>query len=400
MGLFAMPSLGADMEAGRLSEWLVAPGDVVKRGDVVAVVETQKGAIEVETFEAGTVQRLIARIGEDLPVGAPMALILAEGEATPPDVTAATLPAATLPAASVVAEAVQAPRPADLPGRMAGADGVAASPAARARAQALGIDLSQITGRGPEGAILLADVEAAALSATKAGKAPRAQLRPAPGAEMRRAIAAAMTRSKQTIPHIYLSQTIDIQNVMDRLNGWNAERPPAERILPGAVFLRATARAAVDVPQINGHWVDDAFAPADAVNLGVAIALRGGGLVAPAMMSVETLTLPQVMEGMRDLVTRARAGRLRASEMTKGTLTLSSLGETGAEAMAGVIFPPQVALVGIGAPHVRPWVVGRAVEPRVLITLTISADHRALDGRLVSRFIAAFETHLHSPEGP
>jgi pyruvate dehydrogenase E2 component (dihydrolipoamide acetyltransferase) len=156
----------------------------------------------------------------------------------------------------------------------------------------------------------------------------------------------------------------------------------------------------VDVPQINGHWIEDAFAPARAVNLGLAIALRGGGLVAPALMSAETLTLPQVMEGMRDLVTRARAGRLRASEMTMGTLTLSSLGETGAEAMTGVIFPPQVALIGIGAPHVRPWVVGRAVMPRRLITLTVSADHRALDGRLVSRFIAAFETHLHSPEEP
>jgi pyruvate dehydrogenase E2 component (dihydrolipoamide acetyltransferase) len=395
MGLFAMPSLGADMEAGQLVEWLVAPGDVVRRGDVVAVVETQKGAIEVETFEAGTVQRLIATIGQDLPVGAPMALILAEGEAAPPD-----LPAAALPEAAVHAEAVQVPPPADLPARRARTDGAAASPAARARAQALGIDLSQITGKGPGGAILLADVEAAALSATRPARAPRADVRPAPGAEMRRAIAAAMTRSKQTIPHVYLSQTIDIQDVMDRLNGWNAQRPPAERILPGAVFLRAVARAAVDVPQINGHWVDDAFAPADAVNLGVAIALRGGGLVAPAMMSVDTLTLPQVMEGMRDLVTRARAGRLRASEMTMGTLTLSSLGETGAEAMTGVIFPPQVALVGIGAPHVRPWVVGRKVEPRVLINVTVSADHRALDGRLVSRFIAAFETHLQSPEGP
>ncbi|WP_375569338.1 dihydrolipoamide acetyltransferase family protein [Seohaeicola saemankumensis] len=395
MGMFTMPSLGADMEAGQLVEWLVAPGDVVGRGDVVAVVETQKGAIEVETFEAGTVQRLIATIGQDLPVGAPMALILAEDEAAPPD-----LPAVALPAATLDNDAKQGPPPADLPVRKAGVVGAAASPAARARAHALGIDLSQITGQGPDGAILLADVEASALSATKPAKTPRGDIRPGPGTEMRRAIAAAMTRSKQTIPHVYLSQTIDIQDVMDRLNGWNAQRPPAERILPGAVFLRATARAAVDVPQINGHWVDDGFAPAQTVNLGVAIALRGGGLVAPAMMSVETLTLPQVMAGMRDLVTRARAGRLRASEMTKGTLTLSSLGETGAEAMTGVIFPPQVALVGIGAPHVRPWVVGRTVKPRVLITLTVSADHRALDGRLVSRFIAAFETHLHSPERP
>ncbi|MDX5381862.1 MAG: 2-oxo acid dehydrogenase subunit E2 [Rhodobacterales bacterium] len=395
MGLFAMPSLGADMEAGRLAEWLVAPGDVVRRGDVVAVVETQKGAIEVETFEAGTVQRLIATIGQELPVGAPMALILAEGETAPSDV-----PAVALPEPTMDNDAEQGPPPADLPEDKPRVHGAAASPAARARAQALGIALSQITGHGPDGAILLADVEAAALAAIEPAQGPRADVRPGPGTEMRRAIAAAMTRSKQTIPHVYLSQTIDIQDLADRLNKWNAARVPAARILLGALFLRATARAAVDVPQINGHWVEDAFVPGDSVNVGVAIALRGGGLVAPAMMSVDTLTLPQVMAGMRDLVTRARAGRLRASEMTKGTLTMSSLGETGAEAMTGVIFPPQVALVGIGAPHVRPWVVGGAVEPRLVINLTISADHRALDGRLVSRFIAAFETHLQSPEGP
>lgn len=397
MGLFTMPSLGADMEAGQLVEWLVAPGDTVRRGDVVAVVETQKGAIEVETFESGRVDRLIATIGQELPVGAPMAVILAQGEADPDADSQAVSPAA--PAAPAVGEPRAAPPSAiALPEVGALGEGVRASPAARARARALGIDLGGLAGRGPGGAILLADVEDAARAARDTGVAPNSGVRPAPGAEMRRAIAAAMTRSKQTIPHVYLSQSIDIQDVMDRLKQDNAARPPDARILPGAVFLRATARAAVDVPDINGHWVEDGFRPADTVNAGFAIALRGGGLVAPALMGAETLSLSQTMQGMRDLVSRARAGRLRVSEVTMGTLTLSSLGETGAEAMTGVIFPPQVALIGIGAPQVRPWVVAGAVVPRLLITLTVSADHRAVDGRQVSRFIAAFETHLHSPE--
>lgn len=397
MGLFTMPSLGADMEAGRLVEWLIAPGDVVRRGDVVAVVETQKGAIEVETFEAGTIQRLIATIGQELPVGAPMALIMAEGK-TAPEHQAAEV-ALALPESGFSTEGTPPP---DAPPAPAGpAKTVRASPAARMRAGELGIALSGLAGRGPGGAILLADVEAIkppAGSTSGKRKELGTEGRPAPGAEMRRAIAAAMSRSKQTIPHIYLSQTIDIQDVMDRLTEWNAARPPAERILPGAIFLRAAARAAVEVPEINGHWAEDGFRPSSTVNAGFAIALRGGGLVAPAVIAAETLSLPQVMDRMRDLVARARAGRLRASELTMGTLTVSSLGETGAEAMAGIIFPPQVALIGIGAPHVRPWVVGQEVKPRLLITLTVSADHRAVDGRQVSRFIAAFETHLQGPE--
>jgi pyruvate dehydrogenase E2 component (dihydrolipoamide acetyltransferase) len=216
--------------------------------------------------------------------------------------------------------------------------------------------------------------------------------------EMRKAIAAAMTRAKQTIPHFYLSETIDVQPAIDFLAERNADRPPTERVLLGALFVRATCRAAAKVKTMNGHYVDGVFRPAEAVNPGVAVALRGGGLVAPALMDGLSLDLDQTMSGMRDLVTRARAGRLRSSEMTEGTITVSSLGETGAEAMIGVIFPPQVALVGIGAPHERPWIVDGAVVPRKVVTLTMSADHRVSDGRQVARFIAEFETQMQDPE--
>ncbi|MDJ0992730.1 MAG: dihydrolipoamide acetyltransferase family protein [Dinoroseobacter sp.] len=400
MGVFVMPSLGSDMESGTLVEWTIKPGDTVKRGDVVAVVETQKGAIEIEIFEDGTVSELTAELGRELPVGAPLAVILKPGEVppAPPSPPKAQVsessPASArgldpVPVASDTAPPLSPPR-ATHP------DASAVSPAARVRARERGLDLGTLSGSGPGGAILLRDVDAAEKAAAIPTSNP---LRTgSPIAEMRKAIAAAMTRAKQTIPHFYLSETIDVQPAINFLAERNADRLPAERVLLGALFVQATARSAAKVKSVNGRYADGAFQPSSTVNVGVVVALRGGGLVAPALMDVRSLDLDQTMAGMRDLVSRARAGRLRSSEMTEGTITLSSLGETGAEAMTGVIFPPQVALVGIGAPHIRPWVVGGAVVPRSVVTLTISADHRVSDGRQVARFITEFETLMQDPE--
>ncbi|WP_323772237.1 dihydrolipoamide acetyltransferase family protein [Antarctobacter sp.] len=383
-----MPSLGSDMDSGRLVEWLIAPGDTVSRGDVVAVVETQKGAIEIETFEAGSVQELIAPLNADLAVGAPLAIILAEGEAAPKAATSSqpeapdqsAVPVSTAPVAVPTAPApTTGPHP--------------ASPAARKRAAELGIDLAGLTGTGPGGAILLGDLE------KTAPEAPTPRPATDLADEMRKAIAAAMTRSKQTIPHFYLSQTIDIDPAMRFLENHNAGQPPAGRVLLGALLVRAASLAASQVPEVNGHYTDErGFVPSDAVNPGVAIALRGGGLVAPALLDAANLTLAETMAGMRDLVGRARAGRLKASEMTRGTITISSLGESGAEAMTGVIFPPQVAVVGLGAPQLRPWIVDGDLVPRHVVTLTLSADHRVSDGRSAARFVTAFETLLKDPE--
>jgi pyruvate dehydrogenase E2 component (dihydrolipoamide acetyltransferase) len=400
MGVFVMPSLGADMEAGTLVEWLVKPGDAVKRGDVMAVIETQKGAIEIEIFQAGTVTELLADLGQQLPVGAPLATVLADGEAPTPAADAAPTPepAPEVPPREPVAAPVPPPPEVSTQPEAPGADVIApppdalrASPAARQLAQKLGVDLSTLKGTGPGGAILLADVEYAAPDK------PRAKASPVE--EMRKAIAAAMTRAKRTIPHFYLSETIDVDPAIAFLEARNEGVPPSERLLLGALFVRATVLAATKVKVMNGHYSEDrGFVPSEVVNPGIAIALRGGGLVAPALMDAAPMTLEATMKGMRDLVTRARAGRLRGSEMTEGTITISSLGETGAEAMTGVIFPPQVALVGLGAPHLRPWVVDGAVVPRHVVTLTMSADHRVSDGRQVARFIAEFENLMQRPE--
>ncbi len=398
MGVFTMPSLGADMESGTLVEWTVAPGDTVKRGDIVAVVETQKGAIEIEIFEEGTVCELKAELGEKLPVGAPLAVILKPGEAPPGPAPAAALKTtadAPLPPETTEPQKTDvAPVAASVP--HLGAFPLA-SPAARVRAHELGIDLAMLTGSGPGGVIVLGDVDGKAPPAPQAVETPRQK--GAPMEEMRKVIAAAMTRSKQTIPHFYLSETIDVDPAIRFLEDRNADLPPTERILLGALFVRAATMAAGKVKVMNGHYSEETgFQPSQTVNPGVAVALRGGGLVAPALMDGSAMTLEETMAGMRDLVARSRAGRLRSSEMTMGTITISSLGDTGAEEMTGVIFPPQVALVGLGAPHLRPWVVDGAVVPRHVVALTVSADHRVSDGRQVARFIAAFQDAVKKPE--
>jgi pyruvate dehydrogenase E2 component (dihydrolipoamide acetyltransferase) len=165
----------------------------------------------------------------------------------------------------------------------------------------------------------------------------------------------------------------------------------------GALFQWAIARAAAAVPEMNGHFSDGAFRPVAAVHAGVAIALRGGGLIAPAIHDAQGMSPDQIMAEMRDLVACARSGRLRSSEMTDGTITVSSKGDTGADTLTGVIYPPQVALVGFGAPQRRPWIVGEAIMPRMVVTVTLSADHRVSDGRRATRFLAEIDRHLQSP---
>lgn len=383
---FRMPSLGADMEAGTLVEWLAKPGDRVKRGDIVAVVETQKGAIEIEVFDAGVIDRLLSEPGSKVPVGAPLALIREQGEA--PSAPAAP-PVATPPAAVPM----PAPPPIAAPAQPRPALHVRISPAARRLAASRGVELAGMAGTGPGGAIQLADVEAAAAGVTQPG-------RPAAVAftQMRAAIAAAMSRSKREIPHYYLCDTVDLQPASDWLARANAERPPERRLLMGALFLKATALAARDFPEFNGHFEEGAFHAAAAVHIGVAVAIRGGGLAAPAIHDASDLSLEDLMAAMRDLVGRVRAGRFRSSEIADPTLTVSNLGERGVETLFGVIYPPQVAIVGFGKPAVRPWVVDGRLAGRTVVTITLAADHRVSDGHRGALFLADIGRRLQTAE--
>lgn len=394
MSLFTMPSLGADMEDGRLVEWLVKPGDRVAKGDVVAVVETQKGAIEIEIFAAGEVAELLAEPGQRLPVGAPLARLTEAGAPVAPAPQAPALQA-TAPAPPVPTPPA-APAPAPVAPEPRGA--VLASPAARARMAELGITLT--VGSGPGGAVLLADVERQAQA-----KAPTEPTPPGPKhkpgldmAEMRRAIAAAMARAKREIPHYYLTHDIDLQTAQDWLTARNADRTPDRRLLMGALLIRATVRALARCPELNGRYEAEPYAPAPAVHCGLAIALRGGGLIAPAILNAETRDTDALMDAMRDLVARTRAGRLRNSELTQGTITVSSLGETGVDALLGVIYPPQVALIGFGTPRVKPMIDDGLVQPRLAVTVSLAADHRVSDGRRGAAFLAEIDRLLQEPD--
>lgn len=399
MSVFTMPSLGADMEEGKLVEWLVKPGDRVAKGDIVAVVETQKGAIEIEIFEAGEIGTLLAGPGQTLPVGAPLARLVTSDEGTPPVVPE---PPRELPKPAerhTPAQKMAAVLPADTVGP------ALASPAARTRAAELGVFLDAVTGSGPGGAVLLADVERIAQVGPEAAPEPAKDDRTKgkPGldmVEMRRAIAAAMSRSKREIPHYYLSHEIDLQAAQNHLTALNADRTPDRRLLMGALLIRATVKALAKAPELNGRFEADPYAPSIAVHCGLAVALRGGGLIAPAILDAQGLDADAIMTAMRDMVARTRAGHLRNREITQGTITISSLGETGVDALFGVIYPPQVALVGFGTPRLRPMVHDGTLQPRLAVTATLAADHRVSDGRRGALFLAEIDRLLQEPEIP
>jgi pyruvate dehydrogenase E2 component (dihydrolipoamide acetyltransferase) len=392
-----MPSLGPDMEAGTLVEWLVKPGDWVKRGDVVAVVETQKGAIEVEIFQTGQIEQILVDLDSKVPVGTPLARIRTEGEAklgvaapSPPP-TAPAAPAAVPPVARVPV------RPPPLPVAVApsAAGRALASPAARRLAEAQGIDLSTVTGSGPAGAITYADVERClgkAVAPPERKRAPWLDLD-----AMRTAIAAAMARSKREIPHYYLEHQVDVTACEQWLTQINAARPPDSRLLIGALTIKAVALAARRFGAFNGFFRENKFEPAQAVHVGVAISIRGGGLAAPALHDADRLSLDELMNRMRDLVQRTRAGRIRSSEIAEPTITVSSLGERGVDAVFGVIYPPQVAIVGFGKVVARPWIVDGAIGPRSVITMTLAADHRVSDGHAGALFLAEIGKLLQEP---
>ncbi len=390
---FRMPSLGADMEAGTLVEWLIKPGDEVQRGQVVAVVETQKGAVDVEIWEAGTVDKLVVETGRKVPVGELLALLRTAGEA------AATVP--ETPAAAATPQAATAPAIVAAAPPRAAATVVSArqrvAPAARKLAEELGVDIAAVQAAEPGAVISRADVERAAQAKTPIPTVAKAAA-PDWHAQMRMAIAAAMSRSKREIPHYYLATDIDVTAVSSWLETENLKRSVTERLLPVVPFMKAVALALREVPELNGFWSDGAARPSAAVHLGMAIAMRGGGLVAPAIHDADRKSLDQLMAELRDLITRVRSGRLRSSEMSDPTVTFTNLGEQGVEGVFGVIYPPQVAIVGLGRISERPWVEGGAVVVRKVATATLAADHRASDGHRGGLFLAALDRLLQQPE--
>jgi pyruvate dehydrogenase E2 component (dihydrolipoamide acetyltransferase) len=342
-----------------------------------------------------------------------MATFLEQGEAAPPAEAAAATARPAAPAASPPARPVSSATADAAVIQAAITTHKPSSPAARQRARELGIDIEQVQGSGPHGVIIIADVDKAA-AGTAAPHPPPAPSPPAPPAppaaildrraEMRKAIAAAMARSKREIPHYYLGEAICMHKALDWLTSYNARHSVTERILMSALQLKAVALCLRHFPELNGYWRDDAFQPATGIHVGVAISLRQGGLIAPAIHDVDQKPLPELMLALSDLVTRVRSGSLRSSEMSDATVTVTNLGEQGVESVFGVIYPPQVALIGFGRLNARPWVEDKAIamQPVVtvqpVVTASLAADHRVSDGHRGARFLAALNEALQYPE--
>lgn len=439
MAEFRMPSLGADMDAGILALWKVKPGDQVKRGDVIAEVETAKGVIEIEIFEDGIVDQIFVEVGKKVPVGEVLARICSEGEltmpVTPKRVEVESKPAEAPPPTAVTA--ASSPQPvATAP--VSAAERTRISPLAAKVALELGVDIHTIHGSGPGGAISRADVERAAQArkaevqaappvavpapvlekpaaplpiqpAAPLEEAVKPAMPPAPVVEekkpamdfqtaMRQAIAAAMARSNREIPHYYLETRVDMSRALRWLEEENQKRSIKDRLLPVLLLLKAAARALTDVPELNGFWVDDHHQVSESIHIAFAIALRQGGLVTPAIHDVDTKNWDELREAMSDLIMRTRANRLRSSELTDGTITLTSLGDRGVEKVFGVIYPPQVALVGFGKIIDQPWVENGLLGVRPVMVATLAGDHRATDGHKGALFLEALNKYLQEVE--
>lgn len=383
---FRMPSLGADMEAGTLVEWLKKPGDVLNRGDIIAVVETQKGAIEIEVFNDGVLDQTLTDIGEKVPVGRVIATIRAKDEAPGLAPRAAVRDTAREMAAPKKAALVAGRQPEPAEARAAK---VQITPAARRRAEQLGIDLAAVK-PGPGGVVGIDQIEAS-----------RHVTKGRPGIafdEMRNAIAAAMARSHREIPHYYVTSMIDVSRLMAWLEKENARRSVPARLIYAVPLMRAAALALKRTSELNGHYEGGKFSPAEHINMGIAVAMRGGGLIAPAILELETLAMDHLMEKLRDLITRVRSGRLRSSELSQGTVTFSNLGEETADTVLPLIYPPQVAIIGCGQIAERPWVDKGTISVRRTLSVSVAGDHRVSDGRRAAQFLTHLQQLLQEPE--
>ncbi|MDO8453876.1 MAG: dihydrolipoamide acetyltransferase family protein [Sulfurimonas sp.] len=371
MSQFLMPSLGADMESAVLMEWHVKEGDAVKKGQIIAEVETSKGVIEIEVFEEGIVEKLLVTPETECSVGMPLAIIVSSSESI----------AQTEETKHETITKEQ---------NLSHEERIKISPAAHKRADELGVDLNKITPL--EGVIQLSQVEAVAPTKVEAPKHAEAK------EGMRQAIAAAMSRSNAEIPHYYLATSINMTPALEYLQELNRERSIKERILPIALLIRAVVLSLKEVPQLNGFWQNSEMQISKEIHPGIAIALRGGGLITPALIDAQNMNLSDTMNALSELITRTRSRKLRSGEMTKQTITITNLGDLGVESVYGVIYPPQLAIVGFGAIMEKPWAEGDALCVRKVMRATLAGDHRATDGRIGALFLEKLNQYLQKPE--
>ena len=375
-----MPSLGADMEAGTLTEWLVKPGDLVKRGDIIAVVETQKGLIDIEVFDEGTISELLIKENEKVPVGTVMALIASDKEGVKKE---EKIPEKIVEEKEIIEKMIVSEM----------LHGIKASPLAKRIATEKGVDLTSVKGTGEGGAITKEDVERAIVEKM----APKEEKKIIATESIRMAVAAAMSKSNREIPHYYLETKVDMSKALAWLTEANKQRTVKQRLLPVVLLLKAVSKALLEVPDLNGYWENGLQQKKD-INIGFVVSLRTGGVMIPAIHDADKKSLDEMMASLNDIIPRARAMKLRSSELSESTITVTNLGEGNVETVFGVIYPPQVAIVGFGSIAEQPWADSGMLDVRPVLTVSLSADHRATDGATGSRFLMAIKNYLGKPD--
>jgi len=380
---FKMPSLGADMESGFLREWKVKPGDTVKRGDIIAEVETQKGIIEIEVFDEGIVGDLLIKMDEKVPVGTVMTFILSEEEAK---TGIHAMP-------SKKAELEKEVKKTEEIIHVTEVHHVRSSPLARKIAEEKGIDLAKVKGSGPDGAITREDVEKAVVEKMAPAATPEKPVTE----NIRNAVAAAMSKSNREIPHYYLQTRVDMTAALKWIAEANKQRAVKDRLLPVVLIIKAIAKALVNFPDLNAWWENGLQRKKD-INTGFVVSLRTGGILVPAIHEADKKSPDELMRALSDIILRARTLKLRSSELTDSTITITSLGEGAVESVFGVIYPPQVALIGLGGITEEPWAENGMLDVRSILTISLSADHRATDGNTGSQFLTTIKNNLQKPE--
>jgi pyruvate dehydrogenase E2 component (dihydrolipoamide acetyltransferase) len=412
-----MPALSPTMEKGKLAKWLKKEGDKVKSGDVLAEIETDKATMEVEAIDEGTLAKILVAEGtDDVLVNAPIAIILADGEKLG-DVSTAAAPApkaAAAPAAVAAAPVVAAATPAAAPsgGR------VFATPLARRIAKQKGVDISAVQGSGPHGRIILKDVEnarpgvapAAKAAGMPAGMSDDAVLKLfeagsydlVPHDGMRKTIARRLTESKQTVPHFYVTVDVSLEHLLPLRERLNLQAPkdkegkPLWKVSVNDFIIKALAMALIKVPEANVSWTDNAMVKHHHADVGVAVSIPGG-LITPIVRSAETKGLAQISTEMKDYATRAKSRKLLPQEYTGGSTSVSNMGMMGVKNFQAIVNPPQATILAIGAGERRPVVRGNEIAIEQQMSVTLSTDHRAVDGALGAELLGAFKMYIEEP---
>ena len=409
-----LPKVDMDMATGRISRWMVAEGAMVKQGDPVFEMETDKAAMEVEAPASGMLGNVLAKVGADIPVGQVVAWIFAEGEKPSANAPAAASPAVAPPAAATAAAQPAAPAAVISSNSQAGA--VRATPLARRIAHDAGLDLSAVAGSGPHGRVLRADVEKSVAARTTPPPAAKAappsdaavlklfepgSFTELPHDNMRRTIARRLVEAKSTVPHFYVSADCKLDALLKLRAELNAAAPkisdaPAWKLSINDMVIKAWALALRDVPMANVSWTENAMVVHAHADIGVAVSVQGG-LITPIVRAAETKSLSVISNEMKDLAARAKARKLKPAEYNGGSSAISNLGMFGVKDFAAIINPPHATILAVGSGELRPVVDNGAIVPATVMTVTLSTDHRAVDGALGAEVLAAFRAYMEKP---